>query len=86
MCLGIPGQVVELVRDNDQLALVDVAGAHRQVNTGLLDPGALAPGDWVLVHMGFVMEKVDRDRARRALDGLQTMGRPDEGIDRRTAG
>lgn len=75
MCLGIPGKVVELVADNDQLAIVDVVGARRRVNIGLLEPGSLAPGDWVVIHVGFAMEKVDRARADEALSGLEMMGR-----------
>lgn len=86
MCLGIPGQVIGLVEDNDQLAIVDVAGARRQVNLGLLDPGTVGPEDWVLIHMGFVMEKIDRSGAARALSGLETMGRPDDEISGRVAG
>jgi hydrogenase expression/formation protein HypC len=75
MCLGIPGKVVELVADNDQLAIVDVVGAQRRVNIGLLDPGTLAPGDWVVIHVGFAMEKIDREKADEALSGLELMGR-----------
>ncbi|MBE9376022.1 HypC/HybG/HupF family hydrogenase formation chaperone [Saccharopolyspora sp. HNM0983] len=75
MCLGIPGQVVELVADNDQLAIADVSGANRTVNIGLLDPGVLEPGDWVLIHMGFALEKVDAHRAGEALSGLEMLGR-----------
>jgi hydrogenase expression/formation protein HypC len=74
MCLGIPAEVVELVADNDQLALADVLGVRRQVNIGMLDDGTLAPGDWVLIHMGFVMDKIDKAEADRALAGLQMMG------------
>ncbi|RRO18656.1 HypC/HybG/HupF family hydrogenase formation chaperone [Saccharopolyspora rhizosphaerae] len=74
MCLGIPGEVVELVADNDQLAIVDVVGARRRVNIGLLEPGSLAPGDWVLIHVGFAVEKVDRAQADEALSGLELMG------------
>ncbi len=86
MCLGIPGRVVELCDDNDQLAIADVAGAHRRVNLGLLDPGTVQEGDWVLIHMGFVMEKVDRSGAEQALSGLEMMGRPDDEISGRYAG
>ena len=77
MCLGIPGQVVELVEGYaGQLALVDVQGATRRVNLGMLDPDAEAPsaGDWVLIHMGFAIERIDRAGADRALDGLKMMG------------
>jgi hydrogenase assembly chaperone HypC/HupF len=52
MCLGIPGRVVEMVPGfGDQLALVDVEGAGRRVNIGLLDE-APVPGQWVQIHMG----------------------------------
>ena len=73
MCLGIPGQVVELL-DNDQLAKVDVAGVKRTVNIGLLEDEALAPGDWVLIHVGFAMSKIDEREAELALASLQMMG------------
>ncbi|MGI8614054.1 MAG: HypC/HybG/HupF family hydrogenase formation chaperone, partial [Nocardioidaceae bacterium] len=64
MCLGIPGQVVEKVEGyGGQLALVDVEGAQRKVNIGLLEDQELHPGEWVLIHMGFVVERVDADAA-----------------------
>lgn len=75
MCLGIPGRVVEIVDGYaGQLALVDVEGARRRVNIGMLDE---APGrdDWVLLHMGFAVELIDRAKARQALSGLEMMGR-----------
>lgn len=81
MCLGIPGQVVELVANNDQLAIVDVSGANRSVNIGLLDPGTLERGDWVLIHMGFAMDKVDRAGAEQAMSGLKMMGRQPDATD-----
>lgn len=80
MCLGIPGQVVEVLADyDDQLALVDVQGARRRINLGLLDldQEPLSPGDWVLIHMGFAMEHIDEAAAREALAGLELMGRPE---------
>ncbi|MFC5031505.1 carbamoyltransferase HypF [Streptomyces sp. DSM 41987] len=74
MCLGIPGQVVEIVDGfAGQLALVDVEGAQRRINIGMLDE-APGPGDWVLLHMGFAMEIIDQDKAREALSGLEMMG------------
>jgi hydrogenase expression/formation protein HypC len=75
MCLGIPGQVVELVPDNDHLAKVDVAGVRRMINIGLLEDEPLTIGDWVLIHVGFAMSKIDEAEADRALEGLQLMGR-----------
>lgn len=76
MCLGIPGRVVRMVEGyGDQLALVDVAGEHRRVNVGMLPEETFGPGDWVIIHMGFVVEKTDRDGAAAALAGLELMGR-----------
>lgn len=76
MCLGIPGQVVEMVEGyGDQLVLVDVVGAQRRVNVGLLEDQQLSPGDWVLIHMGFAVERVDAAGAEAALSGLEMLGR-----------
>jgi hydrogenase expression/formation protein HypC len=74
MCLGIPGQLVELDADNDQLARVDVAGVRRMINVGLLEDENLTPGDWVLIHVGFAMSKIDEDEAAAALASLKLMG------------
>ncbi len=79
MCLGIPGRVVELVEGyGGQLALIDVAGVSRRVNIGMLelDEQHLCPGDWVLIHMGFAVERVDAAAAEEAMAGLEMMGRP----------
>jgi hydrogenase expression/formation protein HypC len=77
MCLGIPGQVVEMVSGyGDQLALVDVEGAQRRVNIGMLEGDPVAAGDWVIIHMGFAVERVDREGAQEARRGLELMGRP----------
>ncbi|HME47906.1 HypC/HybG/HupF family hydrogenase formation chaperone [Mycobacterium sp.] len=76
MCLGIPGQVVQMLEGyGGQLALVDVAGEQRKVNVGMLPEQTFGPGDWVIIHMGFVVEKTDKDGADAALAGLELMGR-----------
>ncbi|MGV0792578.1 HypC/HybG/HupF family hydrogenase formation chaperone [Mycolicibacterium sp. XJ1819] len=76
MCLGIPGQVVGMLAGyGDQLALVDVAGEQRKVNVGMLDGQTFSPGDWVIIHMGFVVEKTDRAGAEAAMAGLELLGR-----------
>jgi hydrogenase expression/formation protein HypC len=74
MCLGIPGQLVELDPDNDQLARVDIAGVRRIINVGLLEDEVLTPGDWVLIHVGFAMSKIDEAEAEQALASLMLMG------------
>ena len=76
MCLAIPGQVTEIVDARNRLARVNVAGVLRNVNIGLLDgegDGA-GPGDWVLIHVGFALSKVDEDEAHATLRLLQRMG------------
>lgn len=75
MCLAIPGQVVEFLPGNaDQLALVDVVGVKRRINIGLLEDVALRVGDYVLIHVGFAMSKIDEQEAAEALSMLETMG------------
>jgi hydrogenase expression/formation protein HypC len=74
MCLAIPGQIVELSTSNSHLARVDVSGIGRVVNIGLLEDETLAPGDWVLIHVGFAMSKIDEEEAALALASLQLLG------------
>jgi len=74
MCLGIPGEIVELVDDNPHLAKVEITGVRRTINIGLLEDESLVVGDWVLIHVGFAMSKIDQEEAQRALEGLQLMG------------
>jgi hydrogenase expression/formation protein HypC len=76
MCLAIPGQVVEVVDEANRLAKVDVAGVQRNVNIGLLDADGdpAGPGDWVLIHVGFALSKVDEEEATSTLRMLEGMG------------
>ncbi len=76
MCLAIPGQILEVVDESNRLAKVDVAGVRRNVNIGLLDSdgdGAQV-GDWVLIHVGFAMSKIDEAEARATHQLLREMG------------
>jgi len=73
MCLGIPGQVIEML-DHEHLARVDVAGVGRVINIGLLEEEPVTVGDWVLIHVGFAMSKIDEEEAAQAMAGLQMMG------------
>lgn len=75
MCLAIPGQVMQVVDERNRLAQVDVAGVRRKVNIGLLDEGdqRVGTGDWVLIHVGFAISRVDEDEAlatRKLLEGM----------------
>jgi hydrogenase expression/formation protein HypC len=75
MCLGIPGELVEMPADDTDLALVSVAGVRRRVNVGLLiDEDDLRVGDWILIHVGFALAKIDEAEAQAALEMLHGLG------------
>jgi hydrogenase expression/formation protein HypC len=74
VCLGIPGEIVELGAGSPDLALADVSGVRRAITVALLDDEGLGVGDWVLIHVGFALSKIDEAEARRALDMLRMMG------------
>jgi hydrogenase expression/formation protein HypC len=76
MCLAIPGQIIEIVDEENRLAKVDVGGVRRNVNIGLLDDDGVgvACGDWVLIHVGFAMSKVDEQEATATRELLEGMG------------
>ncbi|TDC57155.1 HypC/HybG/HupF family hydrogenase formation chaperone [Actinomadura sp. KC345] len=73
MCLAVPGEIVEIMPDRP-LAKVDVTGVRRAVNIGLLGGEPLAEGDWVLIHVGFAMSKIDEAEARATLRLLEGIG------------
>lgn len=72
MCLGIPGRIVELL-DHPDLAIADVFGAKRKINVGLLEDG-VAPGEWVMLHVGFAVEKLDAHQVEMARASLEMLG------------
>ena len=76
MCLAIPGQILEITDEANRLARVDVVGVRRTVNVGLLDvaDGGVKPGDWVLIHVGFALSRIDEHEAAATLSLLQEMG------------
>ena len=77
MCLAIPGRIIEVVDEANRLARVDVAGVQRTVNIGLLDAGGRRRAevdDWVLIHVGFALSKVDEEEAAATLSLLEGMG------------
>jgi hydrogenase expression/formation protein HypC len=76
MCLAIPGKVVEIVDVENQLAKVEVGGVRRGVNIGMLDD--VKVGDYVLVHVGFAMSKVDEREAEETLRLLEELGSYEE--------
>lgn len=74
MCLGIPGEIVEFLPEHRHLAKVDVSGVRRAINIGLLEDEELQLGDWVLIHVGFALSKIDEEEAASALDFLEGLG------------
>lgn len=78
MCLGIPGRVVEITDIVNKLGLVDVCGVRRQINLACVidDRHSLASciGDWVLVHVGFAMSRIDEREAALTLEILRQLG------------
>ena len=72
MCLAIPGQIVEVVDESNQLATVDVAGVRRTINVGLFDD--IGTGDWVLIHVGFAISVIEEAEAQATLELLEAMG------------
>ena len=74
MCLGIPGKLIEFVDTEACLAKVEVNGVRRTISVRLLADEPLAVGDWVLVHVGFAMSRIDEQEARLTLAAVQQMG------------
>ena len=78
MCLGIPGQIIEVSDPVRKLAIVDVGGVKRTINIACIvnedHPARSCLGDWVLVHVGFAMSRIDEDEAARTLKLLTEMG------------
>jgi hydrogenase expression/formation protein HypC len=76
MCLGIPGEVIEIMAEHEDLAMVSVEGVKRAVNIGLLneEEGGIKPGDWILIHVGFALSKIDEAEAKASLEWLTGVG------------
>ena len=72
MCLAIPGKIVEIVDVENQIAKVEIGGVKRNINIGMVDNTLV--GDYVLVHVGFAMSKVDEQEAEATLRLLQELG------------
>ena len=74
MCLGIPGQIVEFVDDENDIAKVEISGVRRNISVALVRPDGIKLGDWVLVHVGFAMSIIDEDEAQETLKMLRELG------------
>ena len=80
MCLGIPGRIVEIVDLDNRTAKIEVSGVRRNVDVGLLwdGPDAVGVGDWVLIHVGFAISRIDEGEAEQMLSALRALGDPYE--------
>jgi hydrogenase expression/formation protein HypC len=74
MCLAIPGKIIEIVDLENNIAKVDVGGVRRNINTGMLDETEAQVGNWVLIHVGFAMSKIDEREAEETLKVLNEIG------------
>lgn len=78
MCLGIPGQITDIIDADNLIAKVDVGGVKREINIACIvdeeHPAADCVGDWVLVHVGFAMSRLDEEEAARTLALLEELG------------
>jgi hydrogenase expression/formation protein HypC len=74
MCVGIPAKVVAIGTSGPHTATVDVEGVQREVNTLVIDDEGLAVGDWVLLHVGFAMAKIDETEAAETLAFMRELG------------
>lgn len=81
MCLAIPGKIVEMVDMENRIAKVDVGGVRRNVNVGMLEENEVAIGDYVLIHVGFAMTKIDEKEADETMRILREIGQFDEEYD-----
>jgi hydrogenase expression/formation protein HypC len=82
MCLGIPGRIVEITNPERNLASVDVSGVKREINLTCIvsdeHPLESCVGDWVLVHVGFAMSRIDEAEATATLQVLNDLGEVEE--------
>ena len=74
MCLAIPGKIVEIVDVENRIAKVEVGGVRRNINIGMLPENDTNVGDYVLIHVGFAMSKVDEHEAEETLRVLKELG------------
>jgi len=85
MCLGIPGKIIEISDEKNLLAKVDVSGIQRQVNIACIidedHPLETCVGNWVLVHVGFAMSRIDEEEAQKTLKVLAELGEVQQELD-----
>ena len=88
MCLGIPGQIIEITDEARMMAMAEVSGVRREVNVAPIVSGALADvvGKWALIHVGFAMAEIDEAEAEATLEALRGLGEAQETLEAMAAG
>ncbi|MBT8454483.1 MAG: HypC/HybG/HupF family hydrogenase formation chaperone [Rhodobacteraceae bacterium] len=88
MCLGIPGQIVEITDADRQMAMADVSGVRREVSVACIANGPLEGlvGCWALIHVGFAMSQIDEEEAAKTLEALRGLGEAQETLEAMAAG
>ncbi|QFT81227.1 Hydrogenase isoenzymes formation protein HypC [Roseovarius sp. THAF27] len=83
MCLGIPGQIVEITDANRLMALADISGVRREVSVACVATPDLCDliGEWALIHVGFAMSVIDADEAEKTLEALRGLGEAQETLE-----
>ncbi len=83
MCLGIPGQIVEITDASRQMALADISGVRREVNVSCIVGETLEAlvGRYALIHVGFAMALIDEEEAARTLEALESLGEAQETLE-----
>lgn len=83
MCLGIPGQIVEITDPDRMMAMAEISGVRRAVNIAPIAGADLssAIGKWALIHVGFAMSEIDEVEAARTLEALQLLGEAQEELE-----
>ncbi|MEM8836480.1 MAG: HypC/HybG/HupF family hydrogenase formation chaperone [Pseudomonadota bacterium] len=88
MCLGIPGQIVEVTNAERMMVMADVSGVRREVNVAPVADGSLEDlvGKWTLIHVGFAMSLIDEEEAAKTLEALKGLGEAQETLEAMAAG
>lgn len=88
MCLGIPGQIVEVTDEARMMVMAEVSGVRREVNAACIAQGSLEEliGKWALIHVGFAMSEIDEDEAAKTLEALRGLGEAQETLEAMAAG
>ena len=88
MCLGIPGQIVEVTDPARMMAMAEVSGVRREVNVACIAQGSLQElvGKWALIHVGFAMSEIDEEEAAKTLEALRGLGEAQETLEAMAAG